>query len=151
MATVRCFRVLYAAMENGVLMLASGRTIRLHSLRQWAVYGGLIEGIPTREGNAETIEGLLCEARDRDGHEPFLIEPLQTPIAYEGRYPFGEPAALPAIGCEADFVSSANDALFYTQLTVIWFQNDYAFPLSPEAEAALLALDWDRLAAQCEV
>lgn len=138
-------------MPNGELTLASGRTIRLCSLRQWAVYSGLLEGLPTREMNAAQIDHVCSKARARNGHEPFLIEPAQAPIEYPGRYPFGEPAVLPSIGCEAEFVSSGDDVGHYTCLTVIWFQDDYAFPLSSEAEQALFALDWTNLAKQQEV
>ena len=135
-------------MKNCELTLKSGRTIRLESLRQWTVYGNLIEGLPTRERNATELDSIRRETRDRDGHDPYLIEPTQTPIEYESRYPFGEPAALPAICCVAHFVSSGGDALRYTRLTVIGFQDDYAFPLSAAAEAALITLDWGRLAEQ---
>lgn len=102
--------------------------------------------------NAREIERARSEARARNGHEPFLIEPAQTPIEYEGRYPFGEPAALPAIGCVADFSGDGKlGAAYYTSLTVIWFQDDYAFPISPESEQALVALDWETLAKEQEL
>ena len=136
-------------MSKSELILASGRTIHLNSLHQWAVYSGLLEGLPTREMNAGMIERACGEARTRNGHEPFLIEPVQTPIEEEGGYPFGEPAALPAIGCVADFVAFGGD--YYTSLTVIWFQDDYAFPISLEAERALVALDWEKLAKEQEL
>ena len=67
------------------------------------------------------------------GHEPFLIEPTQKPIQYDGKYPFGEPALLPSVGCEAVFVSSGMG--YEMRLTVIWFQHDYAFPLDPEVRS----------------
>ena len=137
-------------MKNGKLTLASGRTIWLDSLRQWHVYSGLLEGLPTREMNDEQVEHMRADARERTGHEPHLIAPVQTAIAYEGRYPFGEPARLPPIACEAAFESAGKDPLHFAQLTVIWFQDDYAFPLSPEAEAAIVSLDWDRLADEQE-
>jgi hypothetical protein len=138
-------------MKHDNFTLASGRTIRLHALDQRAVYAGLLEGLPTREMNARTIDAIIREARARTGQEPFLIAPAQTRIEYEGRYPFGEPATLPGIGCVADFVSSGKDPLHYTSLTVIWFQDDYAFPLSAEAAAALTALDWNAHVADQEL
>jgi hypothetical protein len=138
-------------MKNGEFTLKSGRTLRLDSLRQWAVYSGLLEGLPTRERNDAMLEGLRTEARGRDGHEPYLIEPTQTPIEYEGKYPFGEPAALPPICCVAHFSSDALDALHYTCLSVIWFQHDYAFPISAEVEAELSSLNWGKLAERREV
>ena len=135
-------------MKRTELTLSSGRTIHLTSLRQEAVYYGLLEGLPTREMNAESIEELRSQARERTGFEPYLIEPTQKPIQVSGPYPFGEPAALPAISCVAEFVSSGKDPDYSSHLTVIWFQEDYAFPIEPQIEASLVALDWDRLAAQ---
>jgi hypothetical protein len=81
------------AMQNGRIVLASGGTIQMHSLRQWLVYRGLLEGLPTREMNNRMIDHLRREARDRTGHAPFLIEPTQEPIEYPEKYPFGEQAA----------------------------------------------------------
>ena len=138
-------------MQQGKLTLASGRTIHLERLNQSAVYAGLLEGLPTRTMNDETIEDMRAEVRERTAHDPFVIEPTQTPIAFDGKYPFGEPAKLPAIACVADFTSSGKDHAHTSYLTVIWFQDDYAFPLGPQIEAALLSLDWDRLAKQSEI
>lgn len=131
-------------MVNGKIALASGGTIQMHSLRQWLVYSGILEGLPTREMNNRMIDALRRKARDRTGHEPFLIDPTQESIEYDGKYPFGEPALLPPVGCEADFVQSGGG--YEMRLTVIWFQHDYAFPLDPEVERALVGLDWKRLA-----
>lgn len=138
-------------MENGELMLATGRTIRLMSLRQWVIYGGLLEGLPTRGMNASIIVSARTDARERDGNEPHLIEPVQTAIEHEGRYPFGEPARLPRIGCVGHFVSAGKDPVHFSCLTVIWFQHAYAFPLSSEAATALRGLDWERLATEQEL
>jgi hypothetical protein len=48
-------------------------------------------------------------------------------------------------------VSSGRDPVHVTCLTVIWFQDGYAFPLSSEASTAIRALDWETLAAQHEL
>lgn len=134
-------------MANSRHLLASGREIVLTDFRQEAVYRGLLEGLPTRERNQATIERLRDDARERSGgHLPFVIEPVQTPIEYVGRYPFGTPASLPDIACVGTFVSEGRDVLTFTQLTVIWFQDDFAFPMSDDARAAIAALDWDALA-----
>lgn len=139
-----------------MLRLASGRDIQLDELDQSLVYGGLLEGLPTRAMNARTIRHVIAQQRKRWRHGPYLIEPVQTPIAYEGRYPFGTPASLPAIQCIARFHSTAklpptpDDVLYFTALTVIWYQDDYAFPISADARAAIEALDWDTLSDQQE-
>jgi hypothetical protein len=131
------------------LTLSDGRVVSLESLRQWLVYAGLLEGLPTREQNDAEIAALVAKARADDRHDPLLIPPAQRPIAYEGRYPFGEPACLPPVACVARLRSHkpARDmGMDCSDLTVIWFQDDYAFPLSAEAEQSIMAIDWAKLA-----
>jgi hypothetical protein len=138
---------------KGEFTLSNGRTVALISLRQWAVYAGLLEGLPTRERNDAEVSALVKEARAADGREPVLIPPTQRPIEHEGRYPFGEPASLPRIGCIARFHSfqpARDPKMDVSDLTVIWFQDDYAFPMSDEAESAILALDWGSVATDGE-
>lgn len=78
-----------------------------------------------------------------------MITPVQKRLEYEGRYPFGEPAALPAVGCIARFrsqMSARDHERDCSDLTVIWFQEDFAFPISEEIEQAILDIDWERFA-----
>lgn len=138
-------------MQRAKLALATGRIAYLSSLRQSNVYDGLLEGLPTREMNRETIDYYVEDARDRTGRQPFLIEPVQTPIEYEGRYPFGEPAKLPPIVCVAELVSSGRTPLYSSHLTVIWFQDDYAFPIDTGAEATIRAIEWERVSTEVEI
>jgi hypothetical protein len=89
------------------------------------------------------------DARQHDGHDAFLIVPVQQPIKHDGRYPFGDPAALPSIACMGRFHShkpARDSSKDCSDLTMIWFQDDYAFPLSADAERAIIAVDWDGLA-----
>jgi hypothetical protein len=138
-------------MSNITHVLASGREIQLTELRQEAVYFGLLEGLPTREMNQEQIDRLIEQTTERTGLAPHLIEPVQTPIVLKGKpYPFGDPARLPDIACVADFMSTGRDVRYFTSLTVIWFQDDYAFPLGESMRAALHALDWDAHAHESE-
>ncbi len=135
---------------NDHFVLSCGRNVYLQSLKQWSVYAGLIEGLPTRERNDDMIQQLVAEASRRDGHAPLLITPVQPLIPYdEGRYPFGVPAMLPAIGCVARFHCGAparNHQRNHSDLTVIWFQDDFAFPLSEQAAQAIHEMDWETLA-----
>jgi hypothetical protein len=137
------------SLPRNKLKLLCGRTVSVHSLRQWSVYAGLLEGLPTRERNDADLARIVAEARQAEGHEPFVIAPTQKPIEYNGRYPFGQPAALPAICCVArlhSFQPAQNSAMDCSDLTVIWFQDDYAFPLSEEVERQIYAIDWTALA-----
>src|SRR5262245_5341007 len=140
-------------MSNRSIKLRSGREVRVVSLRQSAVYYGLLEGLPTKEMNCRTIESLLAQER-RSGAEPYLIAPQETPIAYrDGRpYPFGESASLPGVSCVAYLHSifPARVDRDYSSLTVIWFQSDFAFPIDKSVLDQIVCLDWEKLATDYE-
>lgn len=128
--------------------LATGRILSLEAIDQWSVYAGLLEGHPIRARNDAQVAKIRAHVLQRDGREPFLIEPVQRPIEHPPDM-LGERAALPAIACVGRFLSHAparDPRMDCSGLTVIWFQDDYAFPLVAAAEAALRALDWHRLA-----
>ena len=130
--------------------LSSGRDIHLTSIDQWEVYSGLLEGLPFRRLNDETVARIADACRVKDGREPYVIAPIQRPIEYRGNYPFGEPARLPSIACVARFRSNSparDDEEFYSMLTVVWFQDEFAFPIDGDAEKAIRAVDWGKLAA----
>ncbi len=140
--------------KAGTIELQSGRSIRLQSLRQWETYAGLLEGLPTEQLNQGIVERILTDERERSPlGEPYLIPPRQTPIDHADEYPFGTPAALPEISCVANFESPepARDPLQdYSVLTVIWFQDDFAFPIDPQVLEQIRALDWEQLAQDFE-
>jgi uncharacterized protein (TIGR02996 family) len=129
------------------LELHGGRRIRLRALRQFGAYEGLLEGLPTRRLNQDIIDHILGEERGRQGAgEPYLIRPAETPIEYhrDRPYPFGEPAAMPGIVCVGRFDSSPVEAhADFSELAVIWFQDEFAFPIDPRVMAQLRAIDWD--------
>lgn len=134
------------------LRLATGRTISLDSLRQFKVYGGLLEGMPTREMNQRIIDRLIAEeqARPFASTPPLLLTPEQRPIEYQDDrpYPFGEPAQLPAIACVGRFSSSpARDmARDGSVLVVIWFQDNFAPPIGPDVWPQFREMDWNQYA-----
>lgn len=139
----------------GNIQLASGRTIRLRSIKQRQEYAGLLEGLPTREMNKRSIDAVLAEVRRTDGCEPYLVQPMEKAIEYlKGeRYPFGEPAALPAIGCIGRFTClepARDSSKDYSSLTVIWFQEDFAFPIEAGVLEQIRMLDWTRYALDYE-
>jgi hypothetical protein len=64
-----------------------------------------------------------------------LIEPIQTPIEYEGKYAFGDPASLPPIACIVDlwyYSAFRDETKDFSSLGLIWFQDDYAFPMEEQ-------------------
>jgi hypothetical protein len=132
------------------ITLDSGRAIHLRSISQDLTYGGLLEGWPTAELNQRIIDRTVRRAREADqGREPYLLTPVQTPMNYHSDrpYPFGEPASIPSIIVVAEFRCSdtARDPdKDYSDLTIIWFQDEWAFPIASPALEALQQIDWER-------
>jgi len=86
------------------------------------------------------INRILTDAKEDakkscEFNEIYLIEPVQRPIEYAGRYPFGDPALLPPISCIAELwycFPVRNMEKDFSSLGLIWFQGDYAFPIDEE-------------------
>jgi hypothetical protein len=138
------------------LKLLTGRDVQLQSLEQRKVYGAMLEGLPTREKNQHLLESLREQARRLLPQvEPYLVPPRETPIPWRRaeKYPFGDPARLPSVACIAHFRSSSparTPQLDYSELVVVWLQEEFAFPIDPLVLEHLLALDWERLAGEWE-
>jgi len=138
------------------LKLLSGRELNLQVLDQQRVYGASLEGLPTREKNQRLLESLRERARRLLPQvEPYLVPPRETPIKWPRpeKYPFGDPARLPSVVCIAHFRSSSparDPKLDYSELVVVWLQEEFAFPIDPQVLEHLLALDWERLAGEWE-
>lgn len=122
--------------------------LHLISLEQSLVYAGLIEGLPTDRTNGWKLDAL--RQRYPKGH---LIEPEQTPIPWEGRYPFGRPQRLPSVQCVAQLRGPGftDTVMYHSGLTLLWFQDDWAMPVAPHIVAAIEALDWAALAEEWEL
>jgi hypothetical protein len=142
--------------KTGAIELTSRRGVDLGFLSQRLTYGGLLEGLPTIALNERIIARVVQEEQDAcDGWAPYLIPPTQTLIEYhdDRPYPFGEPAALPRILCVARFRSyrpARDTTMDYSQLSVIWFQEDFAFPIDAMVLDALRQLDWEQHAHDAE-
>ncbi|MHB8901764.1 MAG: hypothetical protein ACYC6Y_23660, partial [Thermoguttaceae bacterium] len=81
--------------------------------------------------------------------------PTEIPIAYEREqpYPFGTPAKLPRIECIARFVRpqfARDKTKDLSQLVVIWYQDDFAFPVDEEIAEKFKAINWNAEAADGE-
>jgi uncharacterized protein (TIGR02996 family) len=127
------------------LTLRTGRSIRLWEIRQFETYAGLFMGYPTRERNRAKVDALLRQEREREGRDPYLVPPRERPI--EVPNPRGEPAELPAVACVAQFDSfqpAKDPHRDGSQLVVVWFQDEFAFPIAPAILDQLLAIDWNR-------
>jgi hypothetical protein len=128
----------------------NGREVSVDSIRQWFTYGGLLEGLPTDRMNREMIERLLRDERGTGRGDPYLVPPPVRPISYQRDrpYPFGNPETLPSVTCVARLSSSParDQTTDVSVLTVIWFQDDFAFPIDPAVLAHLRDLVWEELA-----
>ncbi len=138
--------------------LLSGREIRLMELQQSWTYEGLLEGLPTDRMNKRHLDGLLSERRGKPYPQGpvHLIVPTERPIEYSADrpYPFGTPAELPHVTCIGRFESRAvarEESCYYSGLVVIWFQDEFAYPIDPGVMEKLRALDWERLAVDVEM
>jgi uncharacterized protein (TIGR02996 family) len=128
--------------------LNTGQTIGLNSLRQSLTYAGLLMGTPSREINDSMhIEWALQAARNvRDGTRVHLIEPKRRDY---DRIPGDMESItndlhvvewLPAVTCIGVF----GDA--YSELAIVWFQEEYALPIEKSALSQIKALDWKNAA-----
>ena len=133
------------------VVLRTRDTIRLCSLQQELTYAGLLEGLPIKDMDRRTLDWVVSRTAKRIGRAPWLVEPTSTPVPWSGDqpYPFGEPAMLPEVVCAAEFQSSQHEqsGLWgYSRLTVIWFQNEWALPIAPDAIDGIQQIDWTAIA-----
>ena len=132
------------------LTVENNKSVSIKGIYQWPTYGGLLEGLPVERINSNIIQNARYTAKRHTGNQTlFMIEPISTPIPYEGIYPFGTPTALPNIICVAD-LSVAQPARDMNKqgsaLTVMWFQNDYAFPIDNDILEKIKEIPWSQLA-----
>jgi hypothetical protein len=147
--------------ERGTISLPAGHQLLVEELWQWKTYTGLLVGLPDDEINKLIVEKAVEKGRTRWGGKPFLLRPTVLLVNY-GDPPEAEVApTLPAIVCLARFEyhPSYSNALrgrpakqwpaimatLRTKvLTVVWFQDDFAFPIEPPIYEQILAIDWER-------
>lgn len=143
---------------TSALTLDSGRKIRLREIQQQYTYAGMLCGFPTTEKNARTLAYLAEPQKGDEGMPRFVIRPVETPMEHvikrlkENPDPFYEgkiPASLPDVVCTAVFyadeITGGEDG-HMSALVVVWFQEDFAFPIDPVTLRQIQALDWDKLA-----
>ena len=143
---------------SGTVPLNDGRIIHLRQLHQCLTYGGLLVGTPDADLNNHRIQDLMEQAQ---GHrptwgQPYLIEPPRRTYQQQP----GDiddiltrtthvPEWIPAIGCIGWFESyqvARDPQCDFSFLAIVWFQEGWAMPISPEILAAIQALDWNTLA-----
>ena len=129
------------------LELAPGRKIELMGIDQYGTYEGLLLGVPTREMNQEKMDRLrVSYLRPGEYGVPLLLEPEQRPIEVPSHiHRIGTPARLPAVTCIARFMSGALQDCgdIWSVLRVIWYQDDFAFPIAEGVLQQIAAIDWE--------
>lgn len=116
------------------------RRVTAIGLSQVSVYADVLEGVPDLRVNAIYVNAALERARRTYHLEPMLITPTQRPISRDGTK-----FALPKVCCAARFRSEkpAHDlAAVRSEACVVWFQDEFAFPLDAEVANAMRLLDW---------
>jgi|CXWL01.1.fsa_nt_gi hypothetical protein len=137
--------------------LASGRNINLIGINQRETYAGFLEGMPTKEINQLLIKEAVEAAKQLWNEAPYLIEPIETPIIWKREYPLGIPASIPGKVCISQLRSfyprgenMGLSGLEYSLLTLVWFQDEFAFPIDDSILEKIHSLDWDRYATDCQ-
>lgn len=122
--------------------------IRLVALQQSRSYERMKSGFPTSELNQEIICAFARKAKDMYRCPVYLVEPIETPIKYPGRYNLGNPAKIPQIACIGHWRSVGEvreNGRGNAELTVVWFQEDFAYPIAPDVLEEISELDWNQV------
>jgi uncharacterized protein (TIGR02996 family) len=135
-------------LKSQELRLRSGRWLWLHTLRQSQTYAGTVTGLPTREYNRRCVEHIVARQRERFHRESYLIQPRERPfVPGEGPGSPDTQAMLPSIVCVGEFESTppvGNSESKGSELVVIWFQDEFAFPIDPAVREQIRAIDWEK-------
>jgi hypothetical protein len=130
------------------LTLADGRKITLTRLQQSMTYEGLLEGYPTRKENERRVAALVESERTRTRCPPIIIEPTRR-ASFHRAGPVEDavrdrvPEWLPMVACVANFTSlptGRDQDAHMSELSVVWFQDQFALPFAAEALAAIRAI-----------
>lgn len=122
--------------------------VTIKELHQWETYNGLLEGLPTDRTNKLTIERVIQRAKEIcHMEEYYMLEPDQTPIEYDRDrpYPFGKPMSLPSRVCIAELwhhQPARDQEMHASALLLIWFQDEYCFPIAPEILEKFKNVEW---------
>jgi hypothetical protein len=133
--------------KGSMLKMNSGIEIFLDHIFQYRTYGGLIEGSPSSSLNRQLIEKANRHVKEKLWKDsfPYMIDPV---IQIRPAYPT---PSLPAVVCLAQFESwhAARDlGANMSWLSVVWFQDDFAFPIDPQVLEHIKAVDWESLASE---
>ena len=153
-----------------VILLEEKRPLLIDELVQYHTYRSLLVGVPEDRHTEELPATAMENAKSRFGAspEPVVIAPTLHSFSIEQQQHLREPGGdfeptgesfnrigrrLPKVTCIASLrcplplVEPEKDAWFsYSRGTVIWFQENFAFPIDAEVMAQIRALDWNAVA-----
>ena len=130
---------------SGIARISSaGRPITLTDVTFRETYGGVIEGAPSPERDANFRRGFLAGLEQRWGHRAtHVVEPEVVEI----QHPLGVIRRMPAVSCAAwlnsDPVSRAGAA---SELVLVWWTESLNLPVGQAVELALVGVEWEQVA-----
>ena len=145
--------------SNYKITLKSERIISLEEIYQDLTYSSLLEGIPTRRLNKDIIKQTYKSVNDKiySSAPIHIIKPTEEPLDlpedrldyYKSKGEDWEPLSMPKISCMANFISEAiTENYMFSNLTIVWFQENWALPIEKTVLNKIIALDWNKYANQ---
>lgn len=140
------------------IKLDSGRGVQLTGLEIFSTYDGLLAGYPCALINDRLLARLARRSEPVDGSPPVhvITPPRSYPDGGADRPPLGREERLPLVYCRAYLRSGCidrrlDDGFHDSWLTVVWFQDDLARPVTDFVPAAVAGLAWEELAEDFEM
>jgi hypothetical protein len=136
-------------------LVPSGRSVSLTRVYQYKTYLGFLGGLPHKDLNDNIINEAVALAKKDGflGSNPYLIPPERRDFRrkpgdvshWEGPVP---PEWLPRVACITNFESDpARDSTKdFSSLTVVWFQDEFCFPIDKAILSQLREIKWEELA-----
>lgn len=130
---------------NKSLFIDKDLNVDVRKISQWATYGSQLEGAPGKEMNEVEIEGAYQRARLYCGIDEVYFVQADPQTIIE--------VALPSITCVAlvqTHCAFKNLEKDYSLLGLIWFQNDFAFPINKEIQDLIKEVPFRKLCVELE-
>jgi hypothetical protein len=141
------------------LILNNGVNIQLDVIYQYKTYLSVLTGNPTRSQNQRLIEKSINYAKEKLWccENPYLINPIETKediLHNDESYPNKnqQHLRLPFVTCCATFSSpnkGPDNTGDYSEIHVVWFQDNFALPINDNVLSEICAIDWNRSAIPC--
>jgi len=125
-------------------VMKDGREIVVENAMFVETYGGIIEGAPTPQRDAQRLEGWVATIRSQWGERAtHVVEPERVEIQHGPRVI----ARMPAICCAAWLNSNpVRDLGAASELVLIWWTETLDLPIGRQVELALTTVDWEKVA-----